>query len=111
MIDKKTGDFVGWSGLKYEKEVRQEFNYYDLGYRLRRKYWGQGIATETSQEALKYGFEKLGVKEIGAAANVEHVVSNHILQKVGLQWKETFDFEGIAHNWYILTQQEWKAKP
>jgi len=28
---KATEEFVGWSGLKYECNVRKEFNYYDLG--------------------------------------------------------------------------------
>jgi ribosomal-protein-alanine N-acetyltransferase len=31
--DKSTGDFIGWSGLKYEEEVR-DYEYYDIGYRI-----------------------------------------------------------------------------
>ncbi len=46
IIDRETKEFIGWSGLKYEKSLRKKFNYYDLGYRLRRKYWGKGIATK-----------------------------------------------------------------
>jgi len=55
IIDKKTNDFIGWSGLKYEEHVRN-YNYYDIGYRLRKKYWGKGIATETVQEADRIRF-------------------------------------------------------
>jgi ribosomal-protein-alanine N-acetyltransferase len=36
VVDKKTNEFVGWSGLKYETEVRKNAPYYDLGYRLKR---------------------------------------------------------------------------
>jgi len=107
IIDKETEDFIGWSGLKYEKEVRTEFNYYDLGYRLRKKYWGKGIATETAIEALKYGFEKLNLKEISGAADINHIASNKILQKVGLKFIETFDFEETPHHWYTLKKSEW----
>ena len=38
IIDKNTEDFIGWTGLKYEQQIRNSFNYYDLGYRLRKKY-------------------------------------------------------------------------
>ena len=36
IIDKNTEDFIGWTGLKYEQNLRKEFNYYDLGYRLKK---------------------------------------------------------------------------
>ena len=107
IIDKKTGDFIGWSGLKYEQGLRKDFSYYDLGYRLRKKYWGNGIATETAIESLKYGFEKLDLKEIGAAAEVNHLASNKILKKIGLKFIDTFDFEGSPHNWYNIRKIEW----
>jgi len=107
IIDKKTEDFIGWTGLKYEKEVRKEFNYYDLAYSLRKKYWGKGIATETTIESLKYGFEKLGLNEIGAAADVNHLSSNKILKKIGLKFIDTFDYEGLPHHWYNISKNEW----
>lgn len=109
IIDKNTQDFVGWTGLKYEQRLREGFSYYDLGYRLRKKYWGNGIATETAIESLKYGFEKLDLKEICAAADINHRASNKILQRVGLRFIETFDFEGVPHNWYKITKAEWLA--
>jgi len=107
VIDKKTKDFIGWTGLKYEQGLRKDFSYYDLGYRLKKKYWGNGIATETAIESLKYGFEKLNLKEIGAAADIQHVASNKILKKIGLKFIETFNYEGVPHNWYNIKKTEW----
>lgn len=108
IIDKKTNDFIGWTGLKYEQKLRKDFSYYDLGYRLRKKYWGKGIATETAIESLNYGFEKLNVKEICAAADIHNIGSNKILKKIGLKFVETFDFEGESHNWYKISKSEWE---
>ncbi|MFY7671823.1 GNAT family N-acetyltransferase [Tenacibaculum sp. MEBiC06402] len=107
IVDKKSNDFVGWTGLKYETGLRKEFNYYDLGYRLRKEYWGKGIATETAVASLKYGFEKMNLKEIGAAADIDHIVSNKILQRIGLQLVETFEYDNTLNNWYNLTKEEW----
>src|SRR5690606_25147557 len=47
MIEKETNNFIGWAGLKLEKiKINNHINYYDLGYRLIRKHWGKGFATE-----------------------------------------------------------------
>ena len=56
--------------------------------------------------------KKLDLKEIGAAADVDHLVSNKILKKIGLKFIETFKFEGSTCNWYNLKKSEWlKFKP
>ena len=84
MIKKDTGEFIGWSGLKFEREVRKEFDYYDLGYRLKEKFWGHGYATEAAIASLHYGFNDLKLKEICAAAHERHTVSNIILKKIAI---------------------------
>lgn len=108
IIDKKTNDFIGWSGLRYEQSLRKEFAYNDLGYRLKRKYWGNGIATETALKSLEYGFNQINLEKINAAADIDHVVSNRILQKVGLKFIETFEYDGKEHNWYELKKSDWE---
>ena len=102
IIKKDTGEFIGWSGLKFEREVREEFDYYDLGYRLKEKFWGQGYATEAAIASLNYGFNDLKLKEICAAAYARHTVSNIILEKIGLKPSGTFTYENELCNWYTL---------
>lgn len=103
MEKKDTGEFVGWSGLKFERELRKEFDYYDLGYRLKEEFWGYGYATEGALASLDYGFKKLKLKEICAAAHHDHVVSNHILKKIGMKPSGTFTYEGDLCNWYVIS--------
>ncbi len=107
IIDKASAEFVGWSGLKYEKNLRKDRHYYDVGYRLKRKFWGKGIATETAKEALKYGFNQLNLTEICAAAHHENIASNKILTNIGLVFTETFLYDGITTNWYKLAAEDW----
>lgn len=107
VIDKKTKDFIGWTGFKYEEKLRKEFSYYDLGYRFIKKYWGMGIGIETAQACLNYGFTQLNFDEIFAAADINNIGSNKILTKIGLKFIETFDFEGSTCNWYGLHKNEW----
>ena len=110
IIDNKTEDFIGWSGLKYEDVVREEFDYYDIGYRLRKKYWGKGIATESAIVSMKYGFEKLNLEEISGGADIENMASNKILKNIGLDFKYTFDYDDTPHNWYSIRKSEWLKK-
>ena len=111
IIDKKTNDFIGWSGLKFETDLtNNKKNYYDLGYRLIKKYWGQGIATETAIASLGYAFDKLNANEVYAMADCENESSNKILRKVGLNYIEKFDLDGIEHNWYKIDRNEHENK-
>lgn len=107
IIDQHSGDFIGWSGLKYETHIRP-FSYYDLGYRIMHKYWGRGIATETAQAALIFGFEQLKLQEIHAAANVDNIASNRVLKKLGFKLVDTFTFDHALHHWYSLSQRNSK---
>lgn len=106
MILKETNAFVGWTGLKFVTEATNgHINYYDLGYRLSRNYWGQGYASEAAKASLHYGLEELKLNEIFAAAHIDNTGSNKILQKLGFRFIETFLYEGEVDNWYQLTMK------
>lgn len=111
IIDKKTNAFMGWAGLKLiTNETNHHNNYYDLGYRLIKKYWGQGIATEASIATLQYAFEKLNTNEVYAIADSENNGSNKILKKIGFTFIEDFNLDGIKHNWYKIDKTEYLNK-
>ena len=107
IIDKKTNEFVGWSGLKLEKDINNRETYIDLGYRLRQEFWNKGIATETAIEVLKYGFSVLNMTQICAAAHIDNIASNKVLSNIGFDCIEQFNFEGIPHNWYEINKINW----
>jgi [ribosomal protein S5]-alanine N-acetyltransferase len=107
IIDKDSNEFMGWAGLKYEQYIRTNFHYYDIGYRLLRKYWGKGIGFEAAKVSLEYGFNQLNYNEIFAAAHVDNAASNKILTNIGLKFIETFEYGGAITNWYGLTKSEY----
>ncbi|OCB75300.1 GNAT family N-acetyltransferase [Flavobacterium crassostreae] len=108
IIDKVTGEFIGWSGIKLIKEtMNNHINFYEIGYRLIEKYWGKGIATETSIALVKYAFENLKTEKIYAICDIENSDSKNVLLKSGLKLVETFDYNGIEHNWFELNKSDW----
>ncbi|GAA3928947.1 GNAT family N-acetyltransferase [Hymenobacter algoricola] len=101
VVEKQTGAFVGWSGLKLAPgPTNGHTRYYDLGYRFIRRYWGRGYATETARASVQYGFDTLRLPLICGIADVRNLASNQVLQKVGLGFIETFDLAGLPHHWY-----------
>ena len=52
---KHTMEHAGWCGLKYDTSSSET----DLGFRLHKKFWNKGYATEASLKCLEFGFEEL----------------------------------------------------
>ncbi|MFD2822364.1 GNAT family N-acetyltransferase [Lacinutrix iliipiscaria] len=112
VIEKSSGDFIGWSGLKFntgdQERLGEKRDFYDIGYRLIPRYWNKGYASESSITTLDYGFRKLNLETIVGAAETENIASNKILKKIGLHYVETFPHETVLINWYVLKQNEYE---
>jgi [ribosomal protein S5]-alanine N-acetyltransferase len=105
VVEKESNNFVGWAGLKLVKDqTNNHINFHDLGYRLLRKYWGKGYATEAASASLNYGFEHLGLKQVYGMCDVGNVASRKVLEKVGLKFIETFDLHGVPHYWFKISK-------
>lgn len=103
VVDKQTGECVGWSGLKlFRTPLNGHVNFYELGYRFKTKHWGKGYATETSRAIIDYGFDQLNLDVLYAITHPENEKSIHVLNKLGFQFVETFDYEGDLTNWFEL---------
>lgn len=105
VIEKHTGNFTGWCGLKLVTDTyNQHTNFYDIGYRFSKQYWGKGYATESASAALNYGFEVMKLSTINGMADIENAGSNHILRKIGLSFVNEFEHHGDKMNWFEITK-------
>jgi RimJ/RimL family protein N-acetyltransferase len=103
VIDKETNDFKGWSGLRHSIEK----NEVDVGFRIFKTFWNQGIASETAFESLRIGFETFKLIAIYGNAASENLASIEVLQKLGMKNpvpKMLSELNGFS---YVLTQDEW----
>lgn len=95
VIEKSTGEFIGWCGLKYNEE-----KLVDIGFRLFRKTWNKGYATEAAAATLAYGFNTLKLEEIIGRASEENKASISVLMKLGMNFWKLSAFEGIGYTAY-----------
>jgi len=106
VVDKVSGDFLGWSGLKFITDmVNDHIDYYDLGYRFLKRHWGNGYATEAALASLNYGFQQMKLKEIYAIADSRNVNSSKVLKKVGFKAIEVFEYSGCQHDWFKVSKK------
>ena len=98
---RETGEFMGWAGLKLVAgPINGHTRFYDLGYRFRPHFWGQGYGFEAAQAWLGYGFGTLQLPRICAYADVANVASCRILAKIGLQPGNEFEEGGTRCQWF-----------
>ena len=89
-ILKATGDLIGGAGLKY----LPEFGEVDVGYRLRRDCWGQGLATEASRACVDYGLATLNLPRIIGLVERGNIASIRVLEKSGFVWDGEVEYRG-----------------
>ncbi|OBZ92884.1 GCN5 family acetyltransferase [Pararhizobium polonicum] len=106
------GAFVGWFCLWPESEGVAE-----LGYRLRRMDWGQGLASEGAWALVNWGFESGQYDKIVATTMAVNHGSRRVMEKAGLNYARAVAFEGpdpIAGSehgevWYEVLRSEWNG--
>jgi RimJ/RimL family protein N-acetyltransferase len=107
-IEKSSGDFIGWSGLKFVTITENNHtNFYDVGYRFMPKYWGKGYATESAKAALEYAFKTMNVNEVIGTCHEENIASRRALEKCGLKFVEKFLYNNeLTCDWLEITKEE-----
>lgn len=103
VILKETNEFIGWSGIKFIKnEINNHKDFYEIGYRFIEKHWGKGYATEAGKAFVNYAFNVMNVDALYAYADAGNSSSKSILEKLGMQYVNSFEYEGELEVWYEM---------
>jgi ribosomal-protein-alanine N-acetyltransferase len=94
-------EHVGCCGLRPYRPERQMP---ELGFHLRPKYWGQGLAVEAAQGVIAFAFGSLGAKSLSAGHHPENLASRKVLEKLGFLYMhdEFFPTLGMDIPYYQL---------
>lgn len=75
------GEPVGWFHLKPGYYWPTEI---DVGYRLLRRFWGQGLATEGTRAFIAHAFDVQGEPRVIATTMAGNAASRRVLEKSGM---------------------------
>jgi RimJ/RimL family protein N-acetyltransferase len=85
--------FAGFVGLAVPHYDAPWIPAVEIGWRLMRSAWGQGLATEAAQAALDFGFSRLVLHEIVAITVPSNAPSRRVMDRLGMVRDEAGDFD------------------
>ena len=104
--DRASRAFLGW----FQFTPTDNQGEAELGYRLVRAAWGQGLATEGARALVETGFRELGVTRVVASALAVNAASIRVMEKAGLRHARDFIHDpGGPSVEYALTLDEFEA--
>ncbi len=81
---KSTGEFIGFVGLN-KPDYQLPFSpCTEIGWRLAKKHWKNGYASEAATYCLGYAFKKLGLTEVVSFAVKSNVNSIKVMERIGM---------------------------
>jgi [ribosomal protein S5]-alanine N-acetyltransferase len=100
-----SGEHVGCCGLR---PYRPEEQIPELGFHLRPRYWGQGLASEAARTVIHYAFDTIGAKGLSAGHHPDNITSKNLLEKLGFKYTHDEFYAPLQMNlpYYLLTGPE-----
>lgn len=96
------GCLVGCCGIR---PYRDEPCTYELGFHLRKEYWGRGYGFEAAGAVISYSFDVMKAKRLFAGHHPQNEASGRLLMRLGFQrtGDEFYEPTGLYHPSYELT--------
>jgi ribosomal-protein-alanine N-acetyltransferase len=109
--------FIGFVGLWVPGFTTHFTPCVEIGWRLAKEHWGNGYASEAAVACLRFGFEKLTLKQIVAFTAPLNKRSTAVMERIGMSRnpEDDFDHPNIPpgnplrrHVLYRMNRSEWE---
>ena len=116
IAQRDTGRYIG-SGGGFIERLESNGGIMEIGYMLKKDFWGLGYTTEATKAWIDYSFRYLCVHRIIAHCDCDNASSEKVMQKCGME-KEAVLKQHRYHNgsWrdglqYAVVKEEWRRGP
>ncbi|SHI84989.1 GNAT family N-acetyltransferase [Lutispora thermophila] len=101
IFDLSTEDLIGCCGIR---PFNSEIHSYEIGFHLRKKYWGMGYALEAAKAVIDYSFNNLKADKLYAGHHPQNEDSKKLLTKLGFRYigENYYNPTGLYHPSYEL---------
>jgi Acetyltransferases, including N-acetylases of ribosomal proteins len=95
------GELIGCCGLRPFKSNQRS---YEIGFHLRKIFWGQGYAFEAASNVIQYTFTELNAVKLIAGHHPENIGSKKLLIRLGFQYigDNFYEPTGLYHPSYEM---------
>lgn len=100
LVHKKNKELIGYCGF-FLQSIEQQREV-EIGYRLAKKYWGQGLATEAAQAVLEYGQQRFRFKRFICLIDPQNTRSIRVATKLGMKLEKKLIYYGLDVAMYSL---------
>ena len=83
------GGFLGWWDLSPDAPVTERPTRAEAGWRLVRRHWGSGLATEGARALLGHGFGTVGLDRVWAETMAVNAASRAVMTRLGMRHVRT----------------------
>lgn len=97
---------IGFCGLQFVHGAPE----IEIGFRLAKKYWGSGLATEAGKASLHYGFNVLALDRIVGLTQPANIASQRVLEKIGLTYEREAWFYETTVMYYSIRRGDYAAR-
>jgi RimJ/RimL family protein N-acetyltransferase len=114
------GEFVGLLMLPpaHGPDQPDDPSVCDLGYRLLRRYWRQGLASEASRVLLRHAFDAVGQSRVIAQTMATNAGSRGVMAAIGMRyvrtyfppWDDPLPGAELGEVEYEMTREMWQAR-
>ncbi len=109
-----SGRFIGFIGLQWTNFDAEFTPCVEIGWRLDKRYWRKGYASEGAQACLDHAFQKLNLEEVYSFTAKINVPSEGVMKKVGMTKLKEFEHPLVdsrsklsTHVLYNMTVDSW----
>ena len=107
--------FIGFVGLHEPSSDLPFSPCVEIGWRLDKRYWGKGYATEAGKEVLRFAFDTLKLDEVVSFTTVENNKSQSVMKRLNMiDIRQDFEHPALAkghhlreHVLYKITKEQW----
>jgi len=113
------GEFVGLMMLPpaHGPDQPDDPTVSDLGYRLVRRHWRKGLASEASRALLRYAFDTVGQSRVIAQTMAVNTGSRRVMEAIGMRyvrtyfphWDDPLPDTDLGEVEYEMTRTMWEA--
>ncbi|MGA7161374.1 MAG: GNAT family N-acetyltransferase [Bacteroidota bacterium] len=93
---KQTENFMGFIGFDEPRFSAYFTPCVEIGWRLDKRFWDQGYATEGAKACLEYGFSNLGFKEVVSFTSKLNTKSIAVMKKIGMVYESDFEHPKVV---------------